>query len=344
VPDNPDAWLLTAARNRLTDTQRRDARLTPIEDAPEDTMPDSQDHMDDARLKLMFVCAHPAIDTAVHTPLMLQTVLGFEAKSIASAFVTSPSAMAQRLVRAKSKIKAAAIAFALPEQEDRPARLSAVLEAIYGAYALDWLENSDQFSGEAQYLAEVLAHSMPDEPEVLGLVALIAFGRARDSARVSDGVLVPIEDQDTALWDDDLINLAAHALSKASKLGAFGRFQIEAAIQSVHAHRKTTGQTDWAVIQHLYQGLISLTPTMGAYVARAVAVGKTSGAPEALRALDSLSNLDMAGFQPYHAARAHFLSETGDAPGALRSYEKAISLTTDAPLRRYLEQRVAELR
>ncbi|MEM6341323.1 MAG: DUF6596 domain-containing protein, partial [Pseudomonadota bacterium] len=214
IPNRPEAWLLTTARNRLTDHQRRAARLAPEDDMPEIATQPIADFPDE-RLKLMFVCAHPAINRALHTPLMLQTVLGIEAAEIARCFVVSPTAMAQRLVRAKAKIKASGIAFRVPDAPDLPGRLAAVLEAVYGAYALDWLQGGETLSDEALYLAVLLSRLMPENPEPLGLAALIAFGQSRKTARIVDGMLVPVSEQDTALWDHDIINHAAHMLTRA---------------------------------------------------------------------------------------------------------------------------------
>jgi RNA polymerase sigma-70 factor (ECF subfamily) len=291
----------------------------------------------------MFVCAHPAIDRAVHTPLMLQTVLGVQATDIARAFALPPSAMAQRLVRAKSKIKASGIAFSIPDPADLPARLSAVTEAIYGAYALDWMAGSDALAGEAMYLASLLTQLHSDDPEPFGLAALIAFGQSRIDARVQDGILISTHRQDTTLWDHQLIEYAAGMLARAKSMGHIGRFQIEAAIQSVHAHRATTGRTDWHAITQLTTALHRLFPTLGSAVALAAAIGRTQDATAGLALLNNIPEKQVINFQPFHATMAYLLEMDGQTQSALAAYNCALKLCTDAPSRAYLVRQIAGL-
>jgi RNA polymerase sigma-70 factor (ECF subfamily) len=358
VPSNPAAWLLTVARNRQRDIRRSAAhRLSdPLDDVARgdarsvarsgalSTMEElAPDAIPDRRLALLFVCAHPAIDLAVRTPLMLQVVLGFDADQIARAFVVPAATMAQRLVRAKRRIHDARIPFVVPERGQMAERITPVLEAIYGAYAIDFplvagTEPRDSLAAESHYLATTLADLLPDEPEVLGLAALISLSLARRPARGTADELVPLDEQDPSLWDAELIALGERYLHRAYALGRVGRFQIEAAIQSVHCARATSGVTDWRALRTLHAALISIAPTLGARVAYAAAVGRVQGAGAGLEALDAIEDEAAAHFQPAWATRAHLLTEAGRAGEAVAAYERAISLTTDNRARRYLER------
>ena len=345
IPDKPEAWLLTTARNRLVDIARKNSHhqkpelLDDIQYLNTKQEDDMQSFPDD-RLKLLFVCAHPAIDSKIHTPLMLQTVLGLEAQTIANAFLVSPASMAQRLVRAKRKIKDASIPFIIPELDELSTRLSAVLEAIYGAFSVSFAnsaESEQHLSTEALFLINLLADLLPKEPEVLGLAALINFSNAREQARISDNdCLISLDKQDTGLWDSKQIKQAEYSLKRAHQhlkqahpYNQLGRFQLEAAIQSVHCNRIHSGITDWKALAQLYEGLQKLSPTIGGAVGRAAVMGEAYGAEVGIACLDQIEHKAQISFQPAWATRAHLLSRLGQKSEAIKAYNKAISLSSD---------------
>ncbi len=344
VPERPEAWLMTTAKNKLIDAQRRAKRMDVTDQVPE--MPDKADDPDqvpDDRLRLMFVCAHPAIDEIIRTPLMLQTVLGIEAKDIAAAFLIPPSTLAQRLVRAKRKIRDAGIPFVLPDATDAGPRMTAVLEAVYGAYSADWLDDTKPLADEAVFLSRILAEIAPEDPEALGLAALIAFLHARRDARVVDGVMVPLPEQDVDLWDRDLTRFAVALLERTAGMGQIGRFQLEAAIQSVHADRAAISTTDWRALSQLYAGLNTLFPTIGGAVSHAAVVAEDAGPDQGLAMLDRIDAAAIRSFQPAWAVRAHCLSAMGQGAAAHDAYDSAIKLATHVPTRRWLEGKQDDL-
>ncbi|WP_415404020.1 RNA polymerase sigma factor [Tateyamaria sp. SN3-11] len=344
VPDNPDAWLLTVARNRMTDRQRHVARFHTDEEVPDMAAPkEDVAALPDQRLELLMVCAHPAIARDLHTPLMLQTVLGIEAREIARLFMVSPAALIKRLGRAKAKVRDARIPFALPGPEALADRSVAMMEAIYGAHTVDWVAPSDGVGDEAMYLADLLVRLLPQEPEARGLAALIAFGHARSAARVVDDVLVPTYLQDVTLWDDDLRAYGDRQLARAYAMGAPGRFQIEAAIQQVHMARKDRGATDWDALNRLYHALIGSAPSAGALVAQAVVTARVHGAQAGLDALERVEPDVGVQMQALWAARAEMLSELGAAADAHTAYDKAMSLAAEPPLVAFLKARRAAL-
>jgi RNA polymerase sigma-70 factor (ECF subfamily) len=354
VPQAPEAWLLAAARRRMIDMARRrhtteaaaDRLLLWVEEVAEEMEPAD---VPDWRLRLMFACAHPAIDAAMRGPLILQTVLGFDAVAIAAAFLMMPAAMGQRLVRAKRRIREAGIPFRVPDRADLPSRLDAVLEAIYAAFAAGWadlvgLDSRRQgLVDEAVWLGRLVVGLLPAEPEGLGLLALMLHAGARRGARRSaDGLYVPLSEQDPDDWDSAAIDEAEQLLKRASGYGRIGRFQLEAAVQSVHAARRIGGRTDWPAIVELYDGLLALdgSPVVG--VNRAVALSEIAGPTAGLAALDELArDPRLAGYQPYWAARADLLARLGWGPMADAAYARAIELELDPAVRRFLEQRRA---
>lgn len=349
VPDRPEAWLLTAARRNLAHVWRHEnVRAAAAPDLAALSHDEAQETSEpspipDERLKLLFVCAHPAIDPSARTPLMLQTVLGLDAARIASAFLVSPAAMSQRLVRAKTKIRDAGIAFAIPEAEELPARLEAVLAAIYAAFTCGWedaIGTDPERRGlavEAIWLARVLVGSLPGEPEARGLLSLMLHCEARRAARRdAAGAFVPLDRQDTALWDHSMIGEAEACLTEAARHGQIGRYQLEAAIQSVHASRARTGRIEWAALDALYDRLVALAPSLGALVGHAAVRAKISGARAGLDLLIEADAQTAAQYQPYWAVRASLLAEAGAHEEAVAAYKKAIGLAEDPALRDHL--------
>jgi predicted RNA polymerase sigma factor len=319
VPQNPEAWLLTAARHSFIDLVRHrqvaeasePTLLLLREDSAEMTL---SPEFPDERLKLLFVCAHPAIDPTMHTPLMLQTVLGLDAARIAHAFLISPATMGQRLVRAKTKIRDGGIQFEVPQERELPRRLDAVLEAIYAAFGIGWddMPGVDQrgrdLSEEAIWLGRVLLELMPGEAEVRGLLALMLHCEARWRARRGpDGRYIPLSEQDSQQWSLSLIEEAERHLAEVSSRGSAGRFQLEAAIQSVHAERARSGRTEWAAIILFYERLMYISPTLGTRTGFAAAVGEANGPEAGLAVLDGIDPDDVSSYQPYWAVRAHLL-------------------------------------
>ena len=351
VPQNPQAWLLTAARHSLIDLVRHrqvaeasEPTLLLLREESEEAIMSAK--FPDERLKLLFVCAHPAIDPAMHTPLMLQTVLGLDAARIAHAFLVSPKTMGQRLVRAKTKIRDGGIQFEIPQESELPQRLDAVLEAIYAAFGIGWddMAGVDQrgrdLAEEAIWLARVLLQLMPGEAEVRGLLALMLHCEARRPARRGpDGRYIPLSAQDTQQWSLPLIDEAERHLAAASSRNCAGRFQLEAAIQSVHAERARSGRTEWAATVLFYEQLIRISPTLGARIGYAAAVGEANGPQAGLAALDRIDRDATSSYQPYWAVRAHLLQRLGDTSEAADAFDRAIGLAEDPAVRQFLLQR-----
>ncbi len=355
IPSDPEAWLMAAAKRRLIDAARRRQTASLGADRlrlmAEELEAAANDSVPDRRLLLMFACAHPAIEAGVRAPLILQTILGFDAAVIGSAFLVAPATMGQRLVRAKAKIRRAGIPFRMPEEGDFRERLDAVLEAIYAVFTEGWSDPAGietrrrNLSDEAIWLGRLVASLMPDEPEALGLLALMLHAEARRAARRSPtGAYVPLADQDPALWDEQLIEEAESLLRDASRMALIGRFQLEAAIQSAHVVRRRTGQADWPAIERLYDALLAMTGSPVVAINRAIAVAETQGAAAGLAALDALKDdRRLVSYQPYWAARAGLLARSGDIESADQAFRLAIGLEADPAVRSFLEGRRAAL-
>jgi RNA polymerase sigma-70 factor (ECF subfamily) len=360
VPAKPEAWLLSVARRRGIDAVRRrqttvdaKAHLALIAEEAE-AMSANHHDIPDERLRLMFACAHHDIEPGIRAPLILQTLLGFDAAAIASAFLVSPSAMAQRLVRAKARIKEAGIPLSVPDRDQREEigeRLDAVLEAIYAAYTEGWGDPAGidsrrrNLATEAIWLGRLAAALMPEEAEAESLVALMLFAEARRPARRdSSGRYVPLGEQDFSLWDAGMIVEAETRLRRAGRLEGLGRYQLEAAVQAVHAARRLTGRTDWAALVTLYDALAAVAGSPVVTINRAVAIAETVGPQAALAELDAIADdRRLAEYQPYWAARAGLLARLGEAPEAAIAYERAIGLERDPAVRAFLAERKAGL-
>ena len=354
VPENPEGWLVVAARRRMVDSARRrrgaEAAAGALAMIGEELASAAAGPIPDRRLALMFACAHPAVDEAIRAPLMLQTILGLDAAAIASAFLVSPAAMGQRLARAKAKMRLAGVPFRIPEADELAERLSAVLEAIYAAFAHGWSEafaedpRGRNLTEETIWLGRVVVALAPEEPEALGLLALMLYADSRRAARRgSAGAYVPLSEQNPALWSEEAITEAEALLRLAGAMRRAGRFQLEAAIQSAHAARRRTGATDWPAIAALYDALFALTGSPVVAVNQAVAVANVHGAEAGLRRLEeagAAGRLD--GYQSYWAAKADLQARLGDA-GAADSYRRAIGLESDPATRAFLLRRLGAL-
>ena len=356
-PENPEGWLLTVARRKGIDAMRRRHRddraaadLLLIAEGIEAAAASTE--IPDQRLALLFACSHPAIDEMVRAPLMLQVVLRLDAEAIASAFLISPATMGQRLVRAKNKIRQARVPFRVPEREELSDRVSTVLDAIYAAFAEGWSDAAGtdaarrNLAGEAIFLGRVVIELLPAEPEALGLLSLMLHAEARQGARRNaQGEYVPLDQQRVASWDPRLLREAEELLLRASTLGKMGRFQLEAALQSAHAHRRMTGENNWADVVALYQALLGISGSPVVAINRAVAIGELRGAEAGLQALQAVAaDPRVKQYQPYWAARADLLGRTGENAAAEEAYKMAIGLARDPAVRRFLLARQAALR
>jgi predicted RNA polymerase sigma factor len=355
-PSNPEAWLLTVARRKAIDMHRGLRRHQLAADELH-VMAEGLDaaasaaEIPDQRLALMFACAHPAIDAGIRAPLILQVILGLDAKAIASAFLMSSAAMGKRLVRAKDKIRQAGIPFRVPEREELPARLDTVLDAVYAAFAEGWTDPGGtdvvrrDLTEEAFFLARIATELLPDEPEALGLLAFMLHAEARRRARRdANGDYVPLAEQDSALWDSQMIFEAEELLRRASSHSSIGRYQLEAAVQSAHVYRCRTGHANWADVVKLYDVLLALTASPVVAINRALAIAELHGASAGLDAIaDLAADARLAEYQPYWAARAELLSRTSAQDEAHSAYGMAIGLERDDAVRRFLQRRQSAL-
>jgi RNA polymerase sigma-70 factor (ECF subfamily) len=353
-PANPEAWLLTVARRKWIDTGRQRERSSVVDQDPEQiaaliSAAPIDGEIPDRRLALMFACAHPSIDAGIRAPLILQVIVGLDAATISSALLMSPAALGKRLVRAKQKMREAGIPLRIPEREELASRLGAVLEAIYATFAEGWSDAAGtdtlrrDLTAEALFLARLVAELLPDEPEALGLLALMLHAEARRRARRNErGEYIPLAGQDISLWDGQMIAQAEQLLARAAGFGMLGRYQLEAAIQSAHVARCRTGCANWEAVLQLYDALFAITGSPVVAINRALAMAEVHGSQAGIEAMPNPdADPRLAGYQPYWAARAELLARSGSGSEARHAYEIAIGLERDPAIRSFLEQRRA---
>ena len=348
IPRRPGAWLTTVARNRMTDRLRHataeTAKLRQISVLP--MAPAAPQEIPDERLRLIFTCCHPALPFAARVALTLRTLAGLSTAEIADAFLTSESAMAQRIVRAKRKIAEAGIPYRVPPVESLPERLSAVLAVLYLIFNQGYDEKDGQraLAGEGIHLARMLVRLMPDEPEPGGLLALMLLLEARREHRFEADTLIPLEDQDRSRWDGALIADGVAVLDGALAVRRPGPYQVQAAIAACHATATDSADTDWPQIAALYSELARMTPSPVVELNRAVAVAMADNIPAGLRLIDELTAAgDLDGYYLLPAARADLLRRDGQTDRAASAYREALSLAPSDAERRYLDRRLREL-
>lgn len=368
VPPNPGGWITTTARNRAIDRLRRestrDQRHLAADRLHTDTMdpdpnPDPDlaqldslvDVVPDDQLRLMFLCCHPALAADAQVALVLRLLGGLETSEIARAFLVTEASMAQRIVRAKRKLRGNHAPYRVPRDADLPDRLHAVLTAVYLIYTEGHTATSGaalsraDLSAEAIRLGQVIVELMPDEPEAIGLLALMQLSEARRPARTApDGSMIRLADQDRSQWNADLISQGQALVRTCLRRNTPGPFQIQAAIAAVHTDATSAATTDWAQIVALYDQLLAMRPTPVVALNRAVAIGERDGPPAGLDAIDALDPEVLAEYQPFHAARADLLARVGRRDDAQAAYDRAIELSGNPTERAFLERQRAQMR
>jgi RNA polymerase sigma-70 factor (ECF subfamily) len=357
VPANPRAWLVSAGRFKAIDGIRRRARLDPLDEdaeriaAPDDPASWGAEEIEDDRLRLIFICCHPALPPDAQVALTLREVCGLTTEEIAHAFLTAPPTLAQRIVRAKNKIHDAKIPYQVPSQEDLPDRLDSVLRVIYLVFNEGYAASSGasltrhDLSGEAIRLARLLVELQP-EPEAMGLLALMLLHESRRAARTSStGDLVLLEDQDRSLWNRELIAEGTALVERALASRRIGPYTLQAAISAVHAEARSAAATDWAQIVGLYDVLARAEPSPVVELNRAVAVAMRDGPEAGLALVDAiLARGELSDYRLVHAARADLCRRLGKTAEARASYQRALELTQQEPERRFLERRLSQLK